>query len=379
MQDTGDTQYLIPERNFKAFEKTIERLSKKCLKHTGEEITMVVFGYEMIERSPGKFVKCFNVLMNTPKLVTGNWQFVATLDHSVNPEIGNLITSLVGSNVPLHYRSSHSCDHCGINRFRKKTFLLSETTTGEYKQVGSSCLQDFTKIDSVNAMAKAAELISEARSHALAATQMSATDEQNGVRLRDYLATVAMVVARYHQFVSASTSRRLNIPSTASLALAHTILHEPDPQHYLVADHTIEWALALADDPQAMQNDYLYNVNLLARTPIIPNRAVYLAASMVAAANRQESNSEHIGNPGEPITVCANITNVQERSGEYGPYVLIQACDEFGNRLTFTKPKNASFIVGETYRLSAVVNQHDTYKGTKSTRLNKAQHLIPEL
>lgn len=36
------------------------------------------------------------------------------------------------------------CEHCGSNRRRKDTYIVRNTVTGEFKQVGRSCLKDFT-------------------------------------------------------------------------------------------------------------------------------------------------------------------------------------------------------------------------------------------
>jgi len=47
--------------------------------------------------------------------------------------------------IPERYRTSDPvCEHCNSNRMRKNTCIVRNTETGEFKQVGNSCLKDFT-------------------------------------------------------------------------------------------------------------------------------------------------------------------------------------------------------------------------------------------
>lgn len=45
------------------------------------------------------------------------------------------------------------CEHCNFCRKRNTTFILKNVETKEYKQVGSSCLEDFTQIKNANSIA----------------------------------------------------------------------------------------------------------------------------------------------------------------------------------------------------------------------------------
>lgn len=50
-----------------------------------------------------------------------------------------------GETLPASYqdKTAIECQHCGHNRFRKKSYLLRNLESGEFKEVGSTCLIDF--------------------------------------------------------------------------------------------------------------------------------------------------------------------------------------------------------------------------------------------
>lgn len=70
------------------------------------------------------------------------WRFIATIEHTPN---GNIIRNITDEKIPdRYYNSSPECEHCHKIRGRKDTYLVQNTDTGEFKQVGKSCLRDYT-------------------------------------------------------------------------------------------------------------------------------------------------------------------------------------------------------------------------------------------
>lgn len=71
------------------------------------------------------------------------WEFVATVEHT--PE-GNIIRKVNPDiAVPERYQTTTpECEHCHRIRDRKDTYLVRNTETGDFKQVGRSCLKDYT-------------------------------------------------------------------------------------------------------------------------------------------------------------------------------------------------------------------------------------------
>lgn len=84
-----------------------------------------------------------------------NWRVVAQIDHGDNGNVVNLINSQEQINA-IWYDLKPFCEHCNTNRRRNITFIVKHEN-GIYKQVGKSCLMDYTGI-SPALVAMAAEI-----------------------------------------------------------------------------------------------------------------------------------------------------------------------------------------------------------------------------
>ena len=140
-------KYSIPLNKLEKLEKIIARYNKK-----GANITFNV-GDEVIEdgtlyindESVAIKVTCREVYVDGVYIVNG-WEFVGTIEFT---EIGNIIRladSSFEGKIPVKYlHTPKICEHCGKIRNRKDTYLIYNVDSGEFKQVGSTCLLDYTK------------------------------------------------------------------------------------------------------------------------------------------------------------------------------------------------------------------------------------------
>ena len=138
-------QFAIHVDNLDRLHKKMDRIRTKCEKYgcdfvyneIGEEFRDVKDenGYVHAERFV--IVEC----EGTAKI--HGWRFVATVDHT---EKGNIIRKMTDDiEVPERYRTSEPiCEHCHSRRHRKDTYIVYNEKTDEFKQVGSTCLCDFT-------------------------------------------------------------------------------------------------------------------------------------------------------------------------------------------------------------------------------------------
>lgn len=77
---------------------------------------------------------------DTPKLA--GWEFCAVIEPLGQANILRVVPGV--GELPEKYRTaSNDCDHCQTRRRRKETYVVRETATGVYKQVGSTCVRDF--------------------------------------------------------------------------------------------------------------------------------------------------------------------------------------------------------------------------------------------
>lgn len=279
------TQFRIPEANMKLLERDMEKISRKCVKFCGIELPLFVFASEYADNGRGGADLFYMVSIDFGLVQIEDWTFVARLDHS--PDTGNIIRAVPNTNiiVPDYYRHcSPECHHCNLKRpTRRDTFLLHNATTGEFKQVGSTCLVDFLGHDAT-ILGRRAELAGYAM-ELLRGSQERDPDAEGlqnhrHVRLSTFLAHCAASV-RKHGWISAATARlNANLEATRDdaqyrMAQAHAITDED----VALAEQAIEWAQSLAD--KSHLSDWEHNVLVIANDHYIEGRACGLAASIV--------------------------------------------------------------------------------------------------
>lgn len=137
--------YAIHESNMERLNKHMTRIRNKCAKY-GCEFKFAEVGEEFrkAKDKDGNEILIRFVLVDVEgTAMLNNWEFIARLEHTKNGNIIHKCSSAV--EVPeRYYDSPPVCEHCGTNRYRKDTFVVHNVETDEFKQVGKSCLLDFT-------------------------------------------------------------------------------------------------------------------------------------------------------------------------------------------------------------------------------------------
>lgn len=138
-------KFTIYEGHMDALMKKITRIKNKCSRF-GCDFTFEEIGEEFreIKTPTGDTMQARYVVVEADGLaVVNGWEFVASVEHT---EKGNIFSSALHDvEIPKRYRNSAPfCEHCNSARRRKNTFIVRNTETNEFKQVGKSCLCDFT-------------------------------------------------------------------------------------------------------------------------------------------------------------------------------------------------------------------------------------------
>lgn len=145
--------YAIHEGNMDRLMKKVTRIQNKCRKY-GCDFRFEEVGEEFreIENEDGEKVLTRFVLVEAEgKAVINGWRFIASVEHT---EKGNIISGVCDVEVPeRYYNSKPVCEHCKSRRVRKYTYIVQHVASGEFRQVGKSCLQDFTHGMSVEGVA----------------------------------------------------------------------------------------------------------------------------------------------------------------------------------------------------------------------------------
>lgn len=139
-QDSHEGLYTFPASKLEEASKRLDKANRK-LERAGvsERFTADIEHYIETDDEGNKF-DMVRYQLNSPPLKVAGWDFVAAVDNMDN---GGFITRVLpGQELKGYAPEKMVCDHCGNNRKRKATYLLKDSA-GEYKQVGSSCLQSF--------------------------------------------------------------------------------------------------------------------------------------------------------------------------------------------------------------------------------------------
>ena len=381
--------YEIFEGNMERLEKKLNLIQSKCQKY-GCEFNASIVGEvfkEVKDESTGEVntTRFIQVEASGVAKVEG-WEFVATIEHG---KPVNVIRSFRPEyEVPeKYYTSDPVCEHCNSKRNRKDTYLIRNTETGEFKQVGKSCLKDFTNGLSAEAVAQYISWFDE----------LIKGESYCGGSCRPYyrvaevmqLAVEAVNLYGYQKSTNPNDYDYTDNQSTKSVVIDMWLggrwakKHE-DKGFNVNREGNKEKAEAVLAfvDSMSMDLGYVSNLKSVCSKEYCEGRALGIAVSAVACYNREMAYQERRTKEQESDAKSCWVGSIRERitlnnvkvklltSWEtmYGYIYLYQLKDNAGNVYTW---KTGKAISCETVTLKGTIKGHDEYKGTKQTELTR--------
>lgn len=138
-------EYRIPMENMEKLRKKVTSITKKAAKY-GVEVTYEEKGTEVKELLEGgrKVYREYMVVEAAGEAKAEGWVFAGTIEHT--PQ-GNILRSVSNEHkIPARFKDAEPyCEHCKTRRARKDTYVVYEEEFGVYKQVGKTCLKEYTK------------------------------------------------------------------------------------------------------------------------------------------------------------------------------------------------------------------------------------------
>lgn len=141
--------------------KMLDRATRKAVRYgtafsytVGQERPMTVYVYDeghIVGKRPKEYtVAAVDVEINGDGLIRKDgWTVCARVEHG---NAGNVVTPFGEESAPDDwFHAPARCEHCRTNRFRNVTFMCGNAN-GEIKQVGKTCLKDYTGIDPAAAL-----------------------------------------------------------------------------------------------------------------------------------------------------------------------------------------------------------------------------------
>lgn len=343
--------YLIPTENMESFEKKIARIRRKA------ERAKVDFSYKRLEPIqketdlPGVTVECVPVMVEC-KIHYENWVVIAVLEHQ---PYGNLVHLVEGEwrpgkelKLPEKYKTAQSyCDHCNTMRARNKTVVLYNTETKEFKQVGTTCLKEYTSGIDADMIAAFEECTKEPTEF------MGFTSHSKWyVDMKNFLSGVVAASSLYG-YISKSKAREINENNNKTIVEATCDLTirlmssknvEEDWKNIYKSDDTntfVEEALEWIQNMDADNNSYFENLKVICSNELVELKHIGYAASLIASyknhlkaekkkkeAEKQNEMYHYYRNVDDKISLQGNLACVANYDTQFGTmyvYKMIQS------------------------------------------------------
>ena len=387
VESKADGVIRFPASKLEEAEKRIAAANRR-LERAGIQERFTYETEEYVDVDPdGHAFQMVALSISHPKLNVAGWDFVASVDKT---DDGSVVTRVLPSQELHGYRPDEfKCDHCGSNRRRNSTYLV-RNKEGEFKQVGSNCLQSFLGVKPQGLWAldydpdQDGEFIGGGhRSWGSADTVLPTTE---------VVAAALAVSEGGDKYVSNSSAREWGLNSTSSDIRDYFFSHKrvrndrfEGVDHHQYVQQAKELMAATSFDGD---DDYNTNMRTLVNQEWTSYKHIGYVASVVAAHKRQHAAAEraakeqaskavgYLGKPGEKIkNVKLKVTKKFEYMNNYErTTTLLIMEDELGRQVKWSASGYKSYGEGDEITISgATIKNTDTYNGNEQTVITRAR------
>jgi len=421
--------YAIPGFNLQTLQEAVEKINKRARKLGRPEVQMDDLGttvqryYQEKSNTPQipleegcnpeemfdnfdprrlTIIEFHEIRVSGEKPHLQGWKFIASIQQL---EEATLVRCVPGEECPEDQRNrGRICDHCGTIRNRKDTFVLQHED-GRYVQVGRKCIQDFLGAanEDPHAAALWATMLYDLKDLMAEASDTEGGFGGGGPRLYDlkHLLEVTGAVIKVEGWLSSTKAREQGFGATSTACSVMKYMEPPrggfkerrdiewaeSVREALTdkvkeqAEAAIWWAAAVGED-----NDYLYNIKVVANIGHVDSRGIGLAVSIYPSYQRHMEreverkerdlkflNSRHIGSVGEAKETMESLTSTSWKtktatnlSGS-PPATMMRT----GNMVTtgwFGAPSRSMTNIVESSRRSSLVAKCLTLRRRRAAR-----------
>lgn len=389
-------QYKIFEANMERLEKKLTRIANKCQKY-GNDFTYEKVGEEYQEQKDeygNKYFAKYILVEVTGTAIINDWQFVAAVDHTSH---GNIIKKCPGINIEIpekYYKSNPICEHCNSDRFRRNTYIVQNTKSGEFKQVGKSCLADFTHGMSADGIAHYISLHDEliqgkepytecgnkkyidikiALRYATETVLKFGYVKSDGDRPTKYRAL------EYYMVDNDNKGMMYEYRSMLKSEMEAVDFDVRSKKVIELSEKALAWILN-----QEESNNYIHNLKAICSAEYIAYDNFGILASLIPCYERamekeaqiklESENcklSDYVGNIGDRITVTIqDFKIVTSWETNYGITAIYKIMDEDGNVYTWKTTKG---IGDQAKKITGTIKAHNEFMGIKQTEITRCR------
>ena len=306
------------------------------------------------------------------------WTPIAQLQHFPGGS-ENIVTPFWGQVVDQRWYTLPSrCDHCNTNRERKVTFLV-KNEEGQLKQVGSSCLKEYTGIDPAGAIFWA---------EASYPCGVERFDEEDFEKLPKVFNTERVLGLAIESIRDYGYSKSGEPHSTKGCVIQDLCLGKhPEEEALAKAKAITKWLLDEIDPRDDKYRWYELETNCIpfAKLGYVEMKNVgYLAYLPVAydrymekkrqreERNAQKNNSSFVGTVGDKLEIVVTSGRlVTSWYNDFGITNMYKFLDKDGNIYIWKTSKG--FNAESVKTLKGTVKEHSTYNGENQTILTRCK------
>ncbi|MBY0525564.1 MAG: hypothetical protein K2R98_19320 [Gemmataceae bacterium] len=440
---TTPTTFRVPECNLEELQARIAKLAKRAAKLGMAPPSLLVEGHEDIplvvnlgdfdapghreckQPDPSKhkvvgYRRYFTIRLVGEAPTIPGWELIAVIKHG-DTEVGNVVRVVPEKECPAVYRTATPfCSHCNTARRRLETFVLLETTSGAYKQIGRNCLADFCRSpEAASGMCGYAEYMS-------SASGLCGGAEDEGFFgmggrgtprvLTDSLLAMTARIIRHAGWMSRGQARERAEMGQSSCATADLVgeiflnpkFFEPkrddrredvalreaakdvQEQDVKLATEAIEWVRAMRPQAETL-GDYLHNLLVVLCEETVKKKHFGIACSAIAAYQREmgqraeravrekaRAESTHISEVGKRDFFQLTVLGINYFESQFGTTYMYRFADQQGNIVVWKASNEQDAAKGDTVIVHGTVKEHGEYKGTKQTVLSRCDLYRPE-
>lgn len=404
-------KYYIHEDNLERLQKQLKTIENKCKKYNVDftfNILEPAEFREVVDQETGETHLARFIPVEAEGTIShDNWSFVAVLEHSKE---GNVIRNYSKDlKVPERYRNTTCiCEHCNTKRSRKDTYVIYNNESGEFKQVGKSCLMEYTR-------GLSAEDVARYISWFESIIKGEAPSSRGGwSRYYDTIELVQYAIEcvkhwgytkhDYEQYIDSPRSTRERVMDYLYLDHGWTIevatrekfqaelnavnFKHDSEENTALAKEMIAWASAFNSNTD---NNYRHNLKVVCRKEAVDRRDIGILISLVPAyhkylnqiaedAKRKEEQekvaqvSKWVGQEGERITAkLQSFEHMYTGDSIYGPTYLFKMVDVDGNILNWWTSSWIDLETQQVVEVTGTVKKHEEYRGIKQTVLTRCK------
>lgn len=387
-------EYDISAANIDVAKRKIDAANRRLAKAgITERFEMTVEPYSKTQKEPntGRLIKLdrAKVILNRPRIAYDGYTFAARIDTT---ESGRLIAmSAPGVELDGWQPTSMTCDHCGTNRSRKNVYVVRDEA-GEYKVIGSSCLENYTGVHPQGLWVLQWDDLAELQSEDDLSPGGGGWSHGHVAAPTDDVLAVAAATAQVQGSYQSRYSDRPTTGLTSEVLFATADTKEQRDLHGAIrrAADQVDVEELKADIREALageDSDWARNVLMLMDEDAVGDRHARLLASAISAVERLRAKKReratiaegHLAPVGEKVeNVPARVLALREFSSYYGvrarTTTLVKMQAASGHIVTWWASNPPKLDEGDEVVIDrATVKKHDEYDGQDQTVVTRAK------